>query len=172
MLDVIRRLGPVVSKDVTELVGLSKATVSRDVTRLLHSGLIDVVGYGVASSAGGRKSRLLQISSGFGSLIGLDIGGLEIRAVLTDLQHKVIAKTAWPVLERLNRDRIVSQIRGIIAEVVRAGGCALADIKGCGIGATGMVDMDSGEVVVSPNMPGLNRVNLRVSCGFQFLSMS
>lgn len=160
VLDVIRRLGPVASQDVAELVGLSKPTVSRVVSRLIESGLIEVVGYGIASSAGGRKSRLLQISSGSGSLVGVDIGGLEIRAVLTDLRHRVIAKTAWPVADGLNRDRIITQIKGIISEVVKAGGSRPEDIKGCAIGATGLVDMESGEVVVSPNMPGLNRVNI------------
>ncbi|MBI2842538.1 MAG: ROK family transcriptional regulator [Armatimonadetes bacterium] len=161
VLDAVRRLGPIASQDVAEIVGLSKPTVSRVVARLIESGLIEVVGHGPASSAGGRKSRLLQISSGSGSLVGVDVGALEIRAVLTDLRHRALAKAACPVQDRYNRDRIVSQVKNIIAEVVADGGSRITDIKGGAIGATGLVDMSSGEVVVSPNLPGLNRVNLQ-----------
>jgi glucokinase len=83
---------------------------------------------------------------------GIDIGGTNIRAVLTDESGTLLGfrKISTP---RTSRE-IVDAIGGLVAGFASraAGGCAVSVL---GVGCAGALDRGRGSIITSPNIPAL-----------------
>lgn len=89
-------------------------------------------------------------------VIGVDLGGTQIRAVLADRTGAVVARD----------QRMTDADDGpdaVIARIIDSVRCVLGDesISAIGIGAPGPIDPHRGIVLMGPNLPGWNHVDLR-----------
>lgn len=82
-----------------------------------------------------------------GHLVGVDIGGTKIEAVLLDPKEAVVASRRVPA--RRGKDNVVDDVVSLVQEVC---GDLIADVERIGIGTPGQVDTDTGRIANVVNL--------------------
>src|SRR5688500_6214157 len=96
-------------------------------------------------------------------VIGLDLGGTQIRAVLADEAGTVLARHNTLTEAHEGPSAVLERIYAAIAAVMPDGG-----VSAIGVGAPGPTDPYRGIVLMGPNLPGWRNVNLRELLGDRF----
>ena len=87
--------------------------------------------------------------------VGCDLGGTNIKAGLVDVtEGKVLLSKSWPTLAREGHAAVMERMAGLIREVIEESGLNRALIKGVGISAPGVLDLEKGETIFLPNLYG------------------
>ena len=81
--------------------------------------------------------------------IGVDLGGTNLRVALVSREGEIIKKLKVPSLEKAEEALISS-----VGEMFEGA----ENVAGIGIGVAGLLDRDSSIVVISPNLPSIERV--------------
>jgi predicted NBD/HSP70 family sugar kinase/biotin operon repressor len=144
--DVLRAVfhdGPVTRPQIAERTRLSKATVGAAIDRLEQAGMIAAAG--AQHGRRGRSPIAYVVRETTGFVVGVDIGGKNIRAGATDIYGDLIADEQQPTAAR--DDRAVSaqamELAGGIVERVRSTHDRLLAI---GVSTPGVVDLVSRRV--------------------------
>ncbi len=88
-------------------------------------------------------------------ILGFDVGGTKISAVIGDEGGNIIAKVSRPTVRHLGKKRLIQQMIEMGHSVMEKAGSA--DVSKIGIIFAGLVDSEKGIVKVSPpNILGLN----------------
>lgn len=93
-------------------------------------------------------------------IIGVDLGGTQLRVILADTAGHVYAEQRWPTEAQLGPMAVIQRMAHCIEQLrqaVPSDGCLL----GVGIGSPGPLDPQSGVVFSCPNLPGWYHVPLR-----------
>ena len=85
--------------------------------------------------------------------IGVDLGGTNLRIAAVDDQGTLIDKVSLSTEVSLGRDRVIDDMCGAIEQVLAKYANA-ATLLGIGIGVPGIIDMQTGLLRESPNLPG------------------
>lgn len=83
-------------------------------------------------------------------VIGVDLGGTQIRAIRTDLDGEKVARSQLPTEAKLGGEAVLERIFTAIDEVMQ--GAELEEVVGMGIGAPGPMDAE-GRIYDPPNLP-------------------
>ena len=94
ILETIEKEGPISRADISRLTKISSPTVSLVVEHFLKKGIVKEKGMG--ESSGGRKPTLIELNPNGGFVIGIDLGGTNIKLVLMNLGGKIVKKTEGP----------------------------------------------------------------------------
>ncbi|MDP2806865.1 MAG: ROK family protein, partial [bacterium] len=87
------------------------------------------------------------------ALMGLDLGGTNIKSVLLDARSlKIIVKRQIPTLAHLGSGAVINILGGEIGYLLAVAGSKNIDVTAIGLGAAGLVH--KGTVRNSPNLPG------------------
>lgn len=91
-------------------------------------------------------------------IIGVDLGGTQMRAARFDAQLNILERIAEPTQAHEGRDRVIERLLALIERIVPA----TADAP-CGIGLSvpGPINPHEGTVVKPPNLPGWHNVPIR-----------
>ena len=152
VLSVLVASGATTRQQIGEATGLSKATVSRAVRRMVQAGLV-VEGALVRGPDGGRASQTLQFRGGDELVCGVDMGGTNTRLVVVDQRARPLA--AWRVLtahldtDADTADWIAEELSAGCPDVVRRGLISTV------VGVPGVVVPGSNEVQQVPNLPAI-----------------
>lgn len=96
-------------------------------------------------------------------VIGLDLGGTQIRTVLADDSGKIIKRYSSLTMAQEGPAAVFERIYAAIDAVIPSGGVA-----SIGVGAPGPTDPYRGVILMGPNLPGWRNVNLRELLGSRF----
>jgi glucokinase len=145
--DAIREAGEVTRRDLSEKLGLSAASVSRIVRRLVEAGTVSQEAS--ASTGPGRSSDIIRFNHRSGSVIAVDLGGTKCHGVLADLGAETLAEDfratradgtpAETLLATI--DMLREQARGLGVEV-----------RAVVVGIPAVPDPDTGLVGSGPNV--------------------
>ncbi|NIK58907.1 ROK family transcriptional regulator [Kribbella shirazensis] len=158
---------PLTLTELSKRTGLSRAS-TEDVARdLLGRGWLTEVA--PASGSVGRPARRYRFNAGAGRLLGVDVGGHKVLALVTDLDGEVISQTRLEIDPEAGRrarlaalDRCVSKAltkasaRGWAGTSARSGD---GQIWATGVATTGLVD-GTGKVMLSDSLPEWSGVDL------------
>lgn len=139
-LRLLRRHHRLSRLEIAQRAGLSEASVSRVVGRLLQERL--VAEGGAAPSTGGRPAAHLHLDDGFHYSVAVDIHNQETFVALGTLSGRLESLDSFPTpeqpLEAL--ERIAAWVQGVLER--------RPDIQlvGVGVSARGLVDPDTGVV--------------------------
>ncbi|MBP1701316.1 MAG: Glucokinase [Chloroflexi bacterium] len=87
--------------------------------------------------------------------IGCDLGGTNLRAAIVEVETgAVLDQSSLPTLAREGHEAVMQRMAGLFEQVIHSAGLLKADIGGIGIGVPGVLDMDKGETIFLPNLPG------------------
>jgi glucokinase len=92
-------------------------------------------------------------------IVGVDLGGTQIRACLTDARGRILRETCRPTLAHEGPQPVLSRMKEAIREVLTDR--KLGDVLGIGIGSPGPLDPRTGVVIAPPNLPGWQGIPLR-----------
>lgn len=92
-------------------------------------------------------------------VIGVDLGGTQLRAILTDQTGEIFAYQRTDTAGELGPTGVIAQIERLITEV--RGDLPLEEIEGIGVGTPGPVEPRAGIVLEAPNLPGWASVPLK-----------
>lgn len=87
--------------------------------------------------------------------IGCDLGGTNLRAAIIDVERgSVLQQMTVPTLAREGHDAVMNRIADLILQLVESTGMTKEEIGGIGIGVPGVLDLERGETLFLPNLPG------------------
>src|SRR5262249_46152841 len=92
------------------------------------------------------------------TMVGVDMGGTSIKALVVDGRNRMLAAAKTSTLAHRPAEAI-REIADLVREAVADAGLKLMQIGGVGIGAPGAVDPETGMVHKAPNL-GWKRVPL------------
>lgn len=159
LLGEIRKHQRIPRINLSELTGISRATVTTITAELLKEGLIEEV-TSESSDKDARRgrpkvdlrirgaARLIagaKISSRTVSLVLLDFEGVQLASHEAELEHGV-----------LPAQDLADQLSCLVAELAQKVGKTLEDVAGLGLGIAGIVDAPQGFVHWSPSLTTRN----------------
>ncbi|SDL86824.1 Sugar kinase of the NBD/HSP70 family, may contain an N-terminal HTH domain [Nonomuraea jiangxiensis] len=142
-LDLLLERGPLTAPQLRTLTGLSRPTVSDLLERLMEGGLVRVTGeYG--EDRRGPNARLYGLVPDRAHVAGVDLRRHAVTAVVADITGRVAGEATKTIRGELD---------GLVERTIRdaAGGRALDTVV---IGAPGLVDPRTGELVGVSDVPG------------------
>jgi len=143
--------GPLSRSDLCEITGLSAATVTNVMTKLLDEGIVQETGL-VEASEGGRPRTLLAINSKYGFFAGVDLGETHVQIELFDLTFNNLGTVRRTVSQEENLpEDYASWIVAGINELLEKAGIESNQMIGVGIGVPGIVERNGGVSIFSPN---------------------
>ncbi|MET8866913.1 ROK family protein [Nonomuraea sp. NPDC004580] len=143
--------------EVAKRTGLSRASTEDVVRELLQKGWVTEAG---ATAGGvGRPARRYRFRAEAGRVLGIDIGGHKIRAVVADLDGTVLQSARVPVTPEMGRLERLEAVDRAAAECLEGAGLTGGEIWASGVGTTGLVD-GAGRVLLSEALPEWTGVDL------------
>lgn len=144
---------------LTELSGLSRATVYQKLAGLIDAGLIRETEETLPS--GGRPTRTLDLNRDFAVVLCADIGEQHIRVALTNLQPRILAEIS-ETFDILRGPAVVLEwIEQRFEALLKAAGKTTRNVLGIGIGLPAPVDYANGRVVGPSVMMGWDNFEIR-----------
>jgi glucokinase len=87
--------------------------------------------------------------------IGCDLGGTNLRAALVNVETgEVLFQQSVPTLAREGHDAVMGRMADLFLNMIEAAGLKREDVGGIGIGVPGVLDLEKGETLFLPNLPG------------------
>ncbi len=91
------------------------------------------------------------------SVVGIDLGGTNLRAGLVDASGRILEREARPTRAERGPAAVIDEIAALAASVARGGRAA----EGIGVGSPGPLDAETGVVFDAPNLAGWRNVPLK-----------
>lgn len=123
--------------EISRKLDISVPTVTTIVGELIEEGI--VLEAGMATSTGGRKPVIIKFLPNSRFSIGLELGKEYIRAVLTDLDSKII-EDKRKALDDTNEDEILDKMKCLINEVLESSENVHEKLLGIGFSLPGTVN--------------------------------
>lgn len=159
LLKFIHKQGALSRTDLVERTKFSAFLISKTCDQLLQAGLIQETGLG--SSTGGRPPTLLSINPNVGKIVGLHIGTVNARIVVTDLAGASLGfRKVRSHVERgpeVALSRLISEVESTLSEA----GVGRRQLRGIGIGVSGVLDRATGTTLFWPKVPQWVNVPVR-----------
>ncbi|MBS3787252.1 ROK family transcriptional regulator [Candidatus Bipolaricaulota bacterium] len=133
---------PIPRKTISQITGLTPATISNITSKLISSDLI--VEVGVGQSTGGRKPTLLDINDDFGHVAAVKIEARRVISGLYDLSTNKIDGNTTEIDSEPDLDTVLEIIRQDLNSYSKTG-----EVLGVGIGVSGFIS-DSGTIIYTP----------------------
>ncbi|TDW21779.1 ROK family transcriptional regulator [Kribbella kalugense] len=148
---------PLTLTELSKRTGLSRAS-TEDVARdLLGRGWLAEVAPALGSV--GRPARRYRFNAGAGRLLGVDIGGHKVLALVTDLDGEVLNQTRIAVDPEAGRRERLAVMDRCVTKALTGAGVEAGQIWSTGVATTGLVD-GSGKVMLSDSLPEWSGVDL------------
>lgn len=137
VLETIFREGPVTRPEIAAATGLSKPTVSAAVSRLGQGGMIHAVGQ--QHGRRGRSPMAYVVRHNAGFVVGVDIGGSNIRAGAADIFGEPICDLCRPTAKDGQR-ALSAQLVDVTGAVIEQARGTHERLLAVGISTPGVVD--------------------------------
>jgi glucokinase len=147
VLDAIRSRGRATRRELGTDLGLSAASVSRIVKRLLTAGLIaEEPGAGAVR---GRTPAILRFVGPPGGVIAVDLGGTRCHGALADLAGSVVAEDFRPTGEG---SAAVNALLECVAALDARAATLTMPVRAVVVGIPALIDPDTGLATAGPNV--------------------
>jgi glucokinase len=145
--DALRERGQLTRKELSEDLGLSPASISRIVRRLVNAGIVSEEA--TSSEGPGRKSDIIKFNSRSACVIAVDLGGTKCHGVVADLAAEMLAEDFRPTHDGGNPTKaLLGCIDTLRTEAVAQD----LEVRAVVVGIPAVPDPDSGLVGSGPNV--------------------
>jgi len=159
LLRLVRHHAPCSRADLVRLSGLTAPTVSALIEALQHSGVVKFIGDGKPS--GGRPPRLIEFNGEHAFVVGVDVGGSNLRIALADLCGKIRGRWSCELGARRTPKVVIDLVADGVRELCQRTGTPRNKILGLAAGAPGITDVKTGRVLSAPNLTRWHDVPMR-----------
>jgi len=158
VIDIIRKNGPITKKEISIITDYNISMITNIVNDLKDKHkLVDISEKAI--SEGGRRAALFKLNDKAGYVIGIDIGGINTRVVITDITGKVLISNSHKTV-CTEASKLIDNILKISDDLIKKLEINKKDILGIGIGISGIIDTDNGISIYCPNIKGFNNFQL------------
>ena len=147
VLNTIRLKGPISRAQIARETGLSAATVSGLVTKLIENDL--VLEREEGHSSGGRRPVLISLNPSGGYVIGIKLMEDHLIAALTNLEANVVDSMNKPFVST-KPDKVIQVIADGVAHLLSKNEIPSSKLFGVGVGLAGIMDQETGILRLSP----------------------
>ncbi len=166
VLTALRARGPMSRADLARYAAVAPSTISGLVQELLEAGLVVVSPHespsGLPSGAGtaqpGRPGLSLTLNPRLGAVAGVEFCFDELRVLLCDLAHNVIATAKSELPHAHSSDAALAAADRLIGEALAAAGLGRGALIGAGVSVPGPVSRNPDAVTPSAILPGWHGV--------------
>lgn len=92
--------------------------------------------------------------------LGIDLGGTAIKIGLTDDSGNILIKKTYTTHVSDNANELAKHFADCGMDVIRESGIAIKNVKGAGVGAPGLLNPETGQLIFVTNLPMLNNYYL------------
>lgn len=132
--------------EISNKVGLTQQTITNIVSRLIKDGVVIESKETSAATNTGRKPIPLKINSSNLFALGIEIGRKRIRGVLMDFAHKILAEMDREIKSFTSGMEAFNMVEETIDQLIAK--CPNhRNIKGIGIGVSGIINRNEGIVI-------------------------
>lgn len=142
-----------------KLSEFSSAKLWETFALLKTKGMVEFQNQG--KSKNGLPLSLPRINANYGHVIGVDIGGSNLRVTLADLQGKILGKWAASTKRMSSPEGVVQQIRRGVHDLLRQASIPNSSLLAVAAGAPGVTDRSAGMVFATSYLKGWKNVPLR-----------
>jgi predicted NBD/HSP70 family sugar kinase len=135
--------------EVSRKLDISVPTVSTIVGELIEEGILEEAG--MATSTGGRKPVIIRFLPQSRYSIGIDLGKNFIRAVITDLDGKIV-EDKEQFLEAINEAVVLDNIKSLVDNTLCENESIKDKVLGIGISLPGTVKESELKLEIAPNL--------------------
>lgn len=153
ILDVVRAAGTISRVELTRATGLTGATVSTVVRRLIDEGLIVEVGR--AESTGGKPRTLLRLEPSARLAVGVHLDVAGITYVLVDLGGGVVARWRTAGTGSDQAEQVVGRVAAEVNDMVHRVDVPRDRLLGVGVVGPGPLSFPSRTLSRAPASSGL-----------------
>lgn len=150
VLDVVRSTGPISRVELAQRTGLTQATITHLVRRLLADGLL--METGKREYTGGKPRVMLTLNPRARCGVGVQLGADWIVVVVTDASGAVLTRTRVRGARTRPPGDVVPEVARHIETLLRIADVAPSAVAGIGIAAPGVLDLEAGSIVSSPSL--------------------
>jgi predicted NBD/HSP70 family sugar kinase len=151
VLDVVRRAGPIARTEVAQRTSLAKPTVSAIVDELLADGIVHEVGVGKSTAAGGRPPTYLDFDVTRDACVGVHVGVDTTTVAVADGRGSIVAERSRASAIG-SPSRSLEHVATLLDDALKAAKIARRTVRHATIALPGLVDRESGECVLAPNL--------------------
>tara|TARA_R110002095_G_C4249221_1_gene239835 strand:+ start:2935 stop:4080 length:1146 start_codon:yes stop_codon:yes gene_type:complete len=156
VIRVLRSNGPSSRAEVKRLSGVTAPTVSKAVSSLLKSGMLEE--FDEAATSRGRPAKKLRLAEETAQVFGLVIDASTCCLVATGLDGKIRQKTQ---IEFKTPDTYEALLDKVTEEINKLKSTNGVRTWGVGISLPGLLDSHEGRSILSPNVPITNSQYIR-----------
>ncbi|MFD1441703.1 ROK family transcriptional regulator [Lacticaseibacillus hegangensis] len=149
ILNAIRATSGITRVELSKESKLTLPSVNSIVRKLEKVNLVKEAGK--AASTGGKPASVVAFDGSHYHVLGIDIGTTHLTFSVVDLEGRIIYKEL--VGTPKDDADIVNDIVEISRKIVGQFTTAHHRLLGIGVGAAGIVDISTGNILLSPNMP-------------------
>jgi predicted NBD/HSP70 family sugar kinase len=112
------------------------------------------------------SSQLEMVFPNGTRVVGVDVGGSNVRGVLVDAAASAVSELAEPTSDR-DAATVVSQVGGLARRLAVQAGIEWREVAAVGVGVPGVVHRGTGELEMAPNLPPFGDVDLAEALGLE-----
>ena len=87
--------------------------------------------------------------------VGCDLGGTSIKVGVVNVDTgRVLKSTSTPTMARKRQDVVMKRMADAVNDLIEDCNCSKDEIKGVGVSAPGVLDLEKGLTLFLPNLPG------------------
>ena len=146
--------------EIARSTGLSKQTISEVMRDLERDGWVHEDGQIQGSVGRSAVTYALRPDAAF--VLGIDLGGTKLHMALADLHGEIVAESIEPTSSD-GGAAVVAQIERMKDALLQHASVSAQRLRGGVMGSPGMVDPASGSIVIAPNIPGLDSLDVRAA---------
>ena len=146
--------------EIARSTGLSKQTISEVMRDLERDGWVHEDGQIQGSVGRSAVTYALRPDAAF--VLGIDLGGTKLHIALADLHGEIVAESIEPT-SCDGGAAVVAQIERMKDALLQQASVPAQRLRGGVMGSPGMVDPASGSIVIAPNIPGLDSLDVRAA---------
>lgn len=150
MIAALRAAPALTLTELSRQIGLSRASTEDVARELLEGGWLAEVP--AAAGTVGRPARRFRFRADAGRVLGVDIGGHKILALLADLDGTVLHSARVAVAPAMGRKERLAALDRAVAEALAGAGTSAKGLWAAGAATTGLVD-GAGRVMLSEALP-------------------
>ncbi|THV23618.1 ROK family transcriptional regulator [Glycomyces paridis] len=151
VLDLIRDRGAVSRVELADATGLTQATMTHAVRKLMALGLVHEVG--TLPTTRGTPRRLLGLRPDACHMVGVQFDLYSAVGVVVDLAGNLVAERSLPAPGERDPDTVVAEFAEHVGGMLDDAGLTAAQVLGIGLATYGPQDREAGVLIVPMPTP-------------------
>ena len=152
ILNYLHQNSPISRAELSSNLGINKASISTIIRELINGGIVIETGIKNGSNDVGHPAIELMINPDAGRIIGIELKPDIIKAVITDVEPKIIWRKEVIPKSFKNSDEYFLIVKCVIQEACDVARNYQLPILGIGLGLPGLLDIETNKLLAAPEL--------------------